>query len=231
MIEGGDLDCGSGLLLLIREAMQPLPPGGVLEVRSREISVREDLPAWCRLVGHGYLGDEPGPGRDRRYLIRKQTADDQLARDLQQARDFEWTVRAKWSGGMQAKAYARNHAIAVGQPASFDTSDPAPSAVELLLAALASDLAVGFQWRAGKRGIEVRNLEVTVRAKSENILVFLGAEEAGDPGLAGIEGTCYVDADADAEALLALWEETLRRSPVGRTLARAGRLSIPLRTL
>jgi hypothetical protein len=43
--DGGDLDCGSGLLLIIREAMQPLPSGGLLEVRSREISVKEDLPA------------------------------------------------------------------------------------------------------------------------------------------------------------------------------------------
>ena len=52
MCDGGDLDCGSGLLLIIRDAMKPLPPGGLLEVRSRESSVKEDLPAWCRLVGH-----------------------------------------------------------------------------------------------------------------------------------------------------------------------------------
>ena len=60
--DGGDLDCGSGLLLIIRNAMQPLPPGGVLEVRSRESSVKEDLPAWCRLVGHTLEGVQPGEG-------------------------------------------------------------------------------------------------------------------------------------------------------------------------
>ena len=32
--DGGDLDCGSGLLLIIRDAMSPLPAGGVLEVES-----------------------------------------------------------------------------------------------------------------------------------------------------------------------------------------------------
>ena len=43
--EGGNLDCGSGLLLLIRNAMQAVPAGEILEIRSTEISVREDLPA------------------------------------------------------------------------------------------------------------------------------------------------------------------------------------------
>lgn len=50
--DGGDLDCGNGLLLLIRRHIDPLPRGGLLEIRSREISVDEDLPAWCRLTGN-----------------------------------------------------------------------------------------------------------------------------------------------------------------------------------
>jgi 5-methyltetrahydropteroyltriglutamate--homocysteine methyltransferase len=50
--DGGDLDCGNGLLLLIRQHLDPLPPGGLLEFRSIEISVDEDFPAWCRLTGN-----------------------------------------------------------------------------------------------------------------------------------------------------------------------------------
>ena len=48
--DGGDMDCGSGLLLLIRRHMDPLRAGGLLEIRSSESSVEEDLPAWCRLT-------------------------------------------------------------------------------------------------------------------------------------------------------------------------------------
>jgi 5-methyltetrahydropteroyltriglutamate--homocysteine methyltransferase len=48
--DGGDLDCGNGLLLLIRKHIDPLPRGGLLEIRSTEISVDEDLPAWCRMT-------------------------------------------------------------------------------------------------------------------------------------------------------------------------------------
>lgn len=54
--DGGDLDCGNGLLLLVRRHIDPLLPGQVLEVRSREPSVEEDLPAWARLTGNRFLG-------------------------------------------------------------------------------------------------------------------------------------------------------------------------------
>ena len=50
--DGGDLDCGSGLLLLIRKHIDPLARGQILEVRSTEVSVEQDLPAWCRLTGN-----------------------------------------------------------------------------------------------------------------------------------------------------------------------------------
>ncbi|MGU3494163.1 5-methyltetrahydropteroyltriglutamate--homocysteine methyltransferase [Xanthobacteraceae bacterium A53D] len=53
--DGGDLDCGNGLLLLIRRHIDPLPRGGLLEIRSTEISVDEDLPAWCRLTGNEFI--------------------------------------------------------------------------------------------------------------------------------------------------------------------------------
>jgi len=218
--DGGDLDCGSGLLLIIRNAMQPLDAGGVLEVRSRETSVQEDLPAWCRMVGHALLGTEPADGRTTRYFIRKKGDDADLAADLGQARDYEWKVRVRWTGGMQAKAFVRNHAFVVGQPASFDTEDSAPSAVEYLLSALAGCLAVGYQWRASQRGIEVFDLEVSLKARADNILVFLDVEEQGHPGLAAVEGRLFVDADADDGALQALWDETVLKSPVAQSLLR-----------
>jgi 5-methyltetrahydropteroyltriglutamate--homocysteine methyltransferase len=48
--DGGTLDCGSGLLLLIRQHIDPLRNGQLLEICSQESSVEEDLPAWCRLT-------------------------------------------------------------------------------------------------------------------------------------------------------------------------------------
>lgn len=227
--DGGDLDCGSGLLLIIRNALGPVAPGGVLEVRSREVSVKEDLPAWCRMVGHAIVDTAAGEHGSTSYFLRKKGGDEELAADVEQARAFRWKVRARWTDGMRATAYARNHAIEVGQPASFDTDDAAPSAVELLLSALAGCLAVGFRWRATARGLEVRNLEVAVTAGADNVLVFLGLEDEGHPGLAAVEGRLYVDCDGADDAVEAIWAETLARSPVAQSLLRTVPLDLELR--
>lgn len=229
--DGGDLDCGSGLLLIIREAMTPLAPGGVLEVRSREASVRADLPAWCRLVGHVIEHEGPGTGASHSFFLRKNAAaaGNSLEQDLRSAKDFSWSVRVRAREPMRAEAYARNHSFTIGQPASFDTKDAAPSAVEYLLAALAADLAVGLRWRASRRGVEIRELEVNLKAASRNILVYLGVEEAGDSGLAAISGRMFVDTDADDALLEELWRDTLARSPLAATLLRGTPLPIELR--
>jgi len=47
-----------------------LPPGQLLEVRSTEISVDEDLPAWCRMTGNE-LVSWTKVGRDRSFLVCK----------------------------------------------------------------------------------------------------------------------------------------------------------------
>jgi TusA-related sulfurtransferase/uncharacterized OsmC-like protein len=227
--DGGDLDCGSGLLLIIREAMAPLPPGGLLEVRSREISVKEDLPAWCRLVGHTLVAMQPGEDAYTHYFVRKHIPDEALKADLEKARAFTWSARLRWTEGMQAKAFVRNHAFSVGQPASFDTQDVAPSAIEYLLAAVGGCLAVGFQWRASRRGIEVRNLEVSLQAQAENILIFLGLDDAGHPGMKQIDGRLYVDADAADDVLQDIWQQTLQRSPVTQSVARQVPVHIDMR--
>jgi len=70
--DGGDLDCGNGLLLLIRQHLDPLLPGQLLEFRSVEISVEEDFPAWCRLTGNE-LVSFTRDGRERSFLVCKGT--------------------------------------------------------------------------------------------------------------------------------------------------------------
>jgi uncharacterized Fe-S cluster-containing radical SAM superfamily protein len=52
LVDGGSMDCGSGLLLLITRAMRRVPTAGLVGVRSLEPSVDTDLPVWAELVGH-----------------------------------------------------------------------------------------------------------------------------------------------------------------------------------
>ena len=68
--DGGDLDCGNGLLLLIRKHIDPLPRGGLLEIKSTESSVEEDLPAWCRLTGNEFVSWTKD-GKQRAFLVSK----------------------------------------------------------------------------------------------------------------------------------------------------------------
>jgi len=66
--DGGDLDCGNGLLLLIRQHMDPMERGQLLEFRSTETSVEEDFPAWCRMTGNE-LVSFVRRGKQRSFLV------------------------------------------------------------------------------------------------------------------------------------------------------------------
>jgi 5-methyltetrahydropteroyltriglutamate--homocysteine methyltransferase len=68
--DGGELDCGNGLLLLLRQHIDPMEPGQLLEIRSTEISVDEDLPAWCRLTQNDLVSWTKS-GKQRSFLVCK----------------------------------------------------------------------------------------------------------------------------------------------------------------
>jgi 5-methyltetrahydropteroyltriglutamate--homocysteine methyltransferase len=70
--DGGELNCGNGLLLLIRKHIDPLQRGQLLEIRSTEMSVDEDLPSWCRLTGNE-LVSWTRKGSQRSFLVSKGT--------------------------------------------------------------------------------------------------------------------------------------------------------------
>ncbi len=79
--DGGDMDCGSGLLLLIRRHMDPLRAGGLLEIRSTESSVEEDLPAWCRMTKNELVSCVRSDSEWRFLVCRGSLADRQQAAD------------------------------------------------------------------------------------------------------------------------------------------------------
>ena len=68
--DGGDLDCGGGLLLLIRKHIDPLEPGGLLEILSTDSTVEVELPAWSRLTGNE-LVSWTKTGGQRSFLVCK----------------------------------------------------------------------------------------------------------------------------------------------------------------
>jgi 5-methyltetrahydropteroyltriglutamate--homocysteine methyltransferase len=112
--DGGTLDCGSGLLLQIRSHMDPLLRGQLLEIRSEESSVEEDLPAWCRLTGNE-LVSWVRAGTSRSFLVAK----GRLAE------------RRPGKPARTARSLAGVSVVPVVPPASLPEPGPAPSIAPL----------------------------------------------------------------------------------------------------
>jgi hypothetical protein len=233
VFDGGDLDCGSGLILLIRENMLRVPEQGLFEMRSREPTVKNDLPPWCRMVGYEYLGFLEGKGFTRYFIRRSLSSPDEaknLEKDKARAKEYEWKARARCTGHLKSTVYFRNFSIEIGQPASFEESDKHPSAVEYLLSALAGDLVTGFSTECTKSSLKVDDIEMTISGKLNNILAHLGLEE-GDPSFASIEMKCFVSTFEDEAKVREVWERTVRRSPLAVTLRKAVDVNIKLAIL
>ena len=233
VFDGGDLDCGSGLILLIRENMLRVPEHGIFEMRSTEPTVKNDLPPWCRMVGLEYLGCLEAEGFTRYFVRKKMNAveeDKNLEKDKNRAKEYEWRARVRSSGGLKSTVYCRNFSIEVGQPASFESSDKHPSAVEYLLAALAGDLTTGFATECAKRGLTVDDIEMTISGRLNNILAHLGLED-GDPSFSSIEMKLFISSFEDQAKVQEAWDRTLKRSPLAATLKKAVDLKIKLSIL
>ncbi|MGQ0842819.1 MAG: sulfurtransferase TusA family protein [Sporichthyaceae bacterium] len=56
VIDGSGLLCVS-LLLRLRAQLSAVPTGAVVHVIATDPAASLDLPAWCHLTGHQYLGD------------------------------------------------------------------------------------------------------------------------------------------------------------------------------
>ena len=230
VLEGGDMDCGAGLVLLLRDAMLGVPLGEVLELRSRESTVRGDLPPWCAMVGHEYLGECPGDGTARYFIRRgeKAAADDtELEQDKERAREYQWRTRVRHRGGQRSTVYCRNFQFDVGQAASFEERDDYPSAVELVLGALGGTLAAGFATECAREGLEIDDIELTVRGKLHDVMAHLGLS-SGDPSFSTIEVKCFASTFADEAQVRRAWTLAVERSPLVATLNKATELTLEL---
>lgn len=70
-----ELDC-RGLLcplpiIELGRRYTAVPLGGVLAVVATDVAARHDVPAWCRMRGQDYLGEDAAPDGVPRYLVRR----------------------------------------------------------------------------------------------------------------------------------------------------------------
>ena len=143
-----------------------------------------------------------------------------------------FSVRVSTQGRELATVYARTHRVEIGLPLSFDAEYSAITALETALGAIGADLCCGIQRLAKKQRLEVDDVEAVVHAELDNPLVHLGVVgEEGSPEMKRVSIKDYVGSLEDEPKLVALLEETRRRSPLIRTFEKAVALELEMRVV
>ena len=149
--DGGDMDCGSGLLLAITSRMRRIDEGEVLLLHTRERSVLADLPAWARLAGHDLLAvvddaAETASGPWRLWITRGRTVTGGSERP--RAPQVEYSSGAPAPVGTRLWLYSNFHcnlACTYCCAASSPQADP-----RLMSVVTAEDAAVQFAEQGGR---------------------------------------------------------------------------------
>lgn len=140
---------------------------------------------------------------------------------------FNFRAQTKWMGGGHSRTSIQ-HFYGAGaadtsrvQPFVLEGDEPpvllgqnaGPNAVEAILHALASCLAVGFIYNASARGIKVEQLDFSLQGDLD-LHAFLGLGDSTRPGYENIRISYRAKADAPREKLEELCEYVQRTSPV-----------------
>lgn len=141
-----------------------------------------------------------------------------------------WALRARLSGRKRVTVYSGKHAISVGPPLAFSDRESLPTALELVLAALAADVIGGFEAACRRRRLRIDSAEVALTATCEEPLAHIGVRGVeGSPRLDRGSLTLYVGSDEEESDILDAWHETLARAPVVETLKTSMDLEMKLR--
>ena len=72
-----ELDCRGMLcplpIIELAKRFGEVEVGQVVAVAATDVAARYDVPAWCRMRGQEYVGEEPADDGVPRYLVRRLT--------------------------------------------------------------------------------------------------------------------------------------------------------------
>ncbi len=122
-------------------------------------------------------------------------------------------VQGFYGAGQEDTSRTRPFVLEGDEPPVLLGTNAGPNAVETVLHALASCLAVGFVYNAAARGIRVESLEFTLDGDVD-LHGFLGLSDRVRPGYQGIRVAYRVKADAPRAEIVALCDYVQKTSPV-----------------
>jgi uncharacterized OsmC-like protein len=123
------------------------------------------------------------------------------------------SIHAFYGAGREDNTRPRAFQLDGDEPPVLLGENSAPNAVEAVLHALASCLAVGFTYNAAARGIAVRKLEFDLEGELD-LHGFLGLSADVRAGYRGLRVAYRVDCDASAGDVDELCAHVQRTSPV-----------------
>ncbi|HSJ54057.1 MAG TPA: OsmC family protein [Anaerolineae bacterium] len=123
------------------------------------------------------------------------------------------TIQGFYGAGQEDTSRTKPHILEGDEPAVLLGSNAGANAVEAVLHALASCLAVGFVYNAAAQGINVESLSFDLEGELD-LRGFLGLSRDVRPGYEGIRLTYRVRSDAPREKVEALCEYVQQTSPV-----------------
>jgi len=123
------------------------------------------------------------------------------------------TIQSFYGAGSEDSSRTAPFVLDGDEPPVLLGENAGPNAVEAVLHALASCLAVGFVYNAAAQGITVEDLEFDLEGDID-LHGFLGLSDTVRPGYQEIRLTYRVQSDAPREKLEALCEYVQKTSPV-----------------
>lgn len=122
-------------------------------------------------------------------------------------------IKGFYGAGQEDTSRTESYVLEGDEPPVLLGSNKAPNAVETVLHALASCLAVGFIYNAAAQGITVDSLELDLEGEMD-LHGFLGLSDQTRAGYRGITVNYRVETDAPDEKVDELCAYVQRTSPV-----------------
>lgn len=118
-----------------------------------------------------------------------------------------------WGAGAEDTSRPEPFVLDGDEPQVLLGTDQAPNAVEAVLHALASCLAVGMAYNAAARGITIRTLEFDLEGELD-LHGFLGLSDETRAGYQHVQVSYQIDSDASGDVIDDLCAHVQKTSPV-----------------